>query len=218
MVTWDSIDTVLLDMDGTLLDLHFDTTLWMSLLPTRYSEANELPLESARTQLFTHMDKTKGQLDFYCLDYWAEFTGLDVIALHHELKELIAYRPHAIEFLDWLDTRQKKTVLVTNAHRDSLSIKNAHSGLTDRLHAAVSCHDYGHPKESQAFWRQLLSAQPFDPARTLLIDDNHQVLAAAEEFGIAHLLTIAQPDSGRSPRTGLGYPALDNFRELLSDD
>ena len=37
MIDWDRIDTVLLDMDGTLLDLHYDNTLWNELLPARYS-------------------------------------------------------------------------------------------------------------------------------------------------------------------------------------
>jgi 5'-nucleotidase len=30
---WREIDTVLLDMDGTLLDLEFDSHFWLSLVP-----------------------------------------------------------------------------------------------------------------------------------------------------------------------------------------
>jgi putative hydrolase of the HAD superfamily len=218
MVSWESIDTVLLDMDGTLLDLHFDTTLWTSLLPERYSEARSVPLASSRSQLFEHMDATRGKLEFYCLDYWAEFTGLDVVSLHHELCELIRYRPSAEEFLVWLRGRGKRSLLVTNAHRDSLSIKNRHSEITRHLDAAISCHDYGAPKEDQRFWQQLMEEHPFDPSRTLLIDDNHQVLESAARFGIAHLITIVQPDSGRPPRDNLGYPALADFADLLGHD
>ena len=32
------IDTVLLDMDGTLLDLHYDNHFWLEHLPQRYAE------------------------------------------------------------------------------------------------------------------------------------------------------------------------------------
>jgi len=218
MVSWDSIDTVLLDMDGTLLDLHFDTTLWTSLLPERYSRARALPLAASRTHLFGHMDATRGRLEFYCLDYWTEFTGLDVVALHNELTGLIRYRPAAREFLLWLRVRGKRSLLVTNAHRESLSIKDRHAELTAHLDATVSCHDYGAPKEDQRFWQHLMNDHPFDPARTLLIDDNHHVLEAAAEFGIGHLLTITQPDSGRPPRENLGFPALESFAELLGRD
>ena len=35
---WNSIDTVFLDMDGTLLDLHFDNHFWLEYLPACYSK------------------------------------------------------------------------------------------------------------------------------------------------------------------------------------
>ena len=218
MVNWDRVDTVLLDMDGTLLDLHYDNTLWNQLLPARYSKVRNLSLENARTHLFEHMSAIRGRVIFYCLDYWAEFTGLDILALHHELVELISYRPHADEFLRWLQKRGQKALLVTNAHRDSLKVKNAHADVTSRLHANVSCHDYGAPKEDAAFWMRLMKEQPYDPDRTLLIDDNVNVLDAARDFGIRHLLTVSQPDSSRPPREGLKYPAFNDFHEIRPDE
>ena len=218
MISWERVDTVLLDMDGTLLDLHYDNTLWNQLVPARYSEANDLPIEAARSHLFAHMSLIRGQATFYCLDYWADFTGLDIVGLHHELTELIGYRPYAEEFLAWLQTQGKRAVLVTNAHRDSLSVKNAHSDLTTRLNADVSSHDYGAPKEDPTFWSQLMRHEPYDPERTLLIDDNVSVLGAARDFGIRHLLTVSQPDSNQPPRDGLNYPAFNDFREILPDE
>ncbi len=218
MVSWESIDTVLLDMDGTLLDLRYDNVLWTTLLPARYSETHDVPLAHSESALFSHMDEQKGKLEFYCLDYWAEFTGLDVVQLHHELKELITYRPSAEPFLAWLKARGKRSLLVTNAHRDSLEIKNQHADLVRHLDEAISCHDYGSPKEDQQFWHRLMAEHPFDPERTLLIDDNYQVLSAAHQFGIAHLVSIAQPDSGKPPRDAAEFPMLHDFAELLQHD
>ena len=214
MVRWDIIDTVLLDMDGTLLDLCYDNALWNTLVPERYSEANNITLDSARTELFSHMSDKKGHLEFYCLNYWAEYTGLDIHALHHELADLIGYRPYAQDFLHWLRGSGKRSLLVTNAHRHSLMVKDQHSGLTELLDVTVSCHDYGAPKESQEFWQRLMNDHPFDPQRTLLIDDNDQVLGSAARYGIAHLLTVSQPDSERPAREALNYPALRDFRDL----
>ncbi len=215
MIDWDLIDTVLLDMDGTLLDLYYDNTLWNQLLPTRYGEVHDLPVEAARSHLFSHMHQHHGTLRFYCLDHWSEFTGLDIVAMHHELTDLIRYRPSAELFLDWLRERGKRTLLATNAHRDSLHVKNMHSGVVERLDGDVSCHDYGAPKESPEFWAALMAEHPFDPERTLFIDDNEPVLNAAAAFGVRHLLTVSQPDSGRPLRGGLNYPAFNDFRELL---
>ena len=218
MIDWDHIDTVLLDMDGTLLDLHYDNTLWNELLPARYGAAHDLSEDAARTHLFSHMHQHYGTLTFYCLDHWAEFTGLDIVALHEELVELVRYRPSAEHFLDWIRAQGKRALLVTNAHRDSLRVKNDRAAVVDRLDADVSCHDYGAPKESRDFWDALMAEHPFDPARTLLIDDNANVLQAAGEYGIRHLLTVAQPDLGRPARDGLDYPAFNDFRELLPAD
>ena len=216
MICWDAIDTVLLDMDGTLLDLAYDNELWTRLLPERFSQVQEVSLDEARAHLFEHMEEHKGRLHFYCLDYWAEFTGLDIISLHHELAHLIVYRPWAREFLDHLRSLEQRTLLVTNAHRDSLAVKDEQADLSGRLDAVISCHDYGTPKETGEFWHRLLTEHPFDPARTLLIDDNATVLDAAGGFGIAHLLTIAQPDSQRPPRTASRHPAVQDFRQLIS--
>ena len=39
-VDWKAVDTVLLDMDGTLLDLRFDNWFWLTLVPSRYAAAH----------------------------------------------------------------------------------------------------------------------------------------------------------------------------------
>ena len=215
MLDWTRIDTVLLDMDGTLLDLDFDNTLWNHRLPERYAEQKRISQDDARTHLFAHMRENRTRLEFYCLDYWARYTQLDIVALHVELSHLIRYRPHAEPFLAALERGGKRLVMVTNAHRMSLSIKDARTGVVARLHRAVSSHDFAVPKERTEFWARLGAVEPFDPERTLLIDDNADVLDSAAAHGIAHLRTIAQPDSARPPRTGLRHPAIESFAEIM---
>jgi len=217
MIRWEAIDTVLLDMDGTLLDLHYDNTLWNQLLPTRYSEAHRLSEEAARSHLFSHMHEHHGQLTFYCLDHWAEFTSINIVGLHEELVQLIRFRPNAERFLLWLKNNGKRSLLVTNAHRDSLSVKDAHSGIVGLLDADVSCHDYGSPKETRAFWENLMQEHPYDPERTLLIDDNESVLEAANRYGIAHLLTLLQPDSKLQKRLDTRFPGIHHFDEIMPE-
>jgi putative hydrolase of the HAD superfamily len=215
MLDWTRIDTVLLDMDGTLLDLEFDNTLWNHRLPERYAERNRISHDDAREQLFAHMRQTRTRLEFYCLDYWARYTQLDIVGLHVELSHLIRYRPQARSFLDALERHGKRILMVTNAHRDSLAIKDRMTGVVARLHRAVSSHDFSVPKERPEFWARLAELEPFDPSRTLLIDDNADVLDSAAAHGIAHLRTIAQPDSARPPRTSLRHAAIDRFEDVM---
>jgi len=214
-IQWDEVDTVLLDMDGTLLDLKYDNVLWNERLPERYASHHGVTQATARATLERHFVETRHTIEHYCLDYWAQFTRLNIIALHRELAHLIRYRPHAERFLARLKETGRRAVLVTNAHRGSLSIKDQLTGLTKRLDHSFSSHDFRAPKESPDFWAQLDDALPFDPSRTLLIDDNASVLVAAERYGVAHLMTVTQPDSSRPPRTELAHPAFNGFDEIM---
>ena len=214
MIDWTQIDTVMLDMDGCLLDLHYDNRLWNELLPARYGEAQGIGVDEARRRLYGHLLGKARDLEFYCINFWTRRTGLDILALHRELAHLVDYRPGAAAFLDWLRGRAR-SLLVTNAHRTSLTVKERRSGLGKRLDRVFSSHDFGAPKESGVFWSRLSGVERFDPARTLFIDDTETVLDAAGNFGIGHLLTIVQPDSGRPPRANLKYPAFNDFNELI---
>jgi HAD superfamily hydrolase (TIGR01509 family) len=215
VINWNSIDTVLLDMDGTLLDLEYDNVLWNEQLPIRFAARHGITIEAARAALEREFANTRHSLEHYCLDYWARFTALDLLSLHRDLESLIRYRGHAVAFLERLRSSGRRVLLVTNAHRHGLAIKDAATGLTGRVDQAVSSHDYRAPKEADAFWRQLDADHPFDRARTLLIDDNSRVLDAARMHGIAHLLTVTQPDSSRPPRECLDYAAFNTFDEVM---
>jgi putative hydrolase of the HAD superfamily len=108
----------------------------------------------------------------------------------------------------------KKCLLVTNAHPQSLSLKLEVTALDRHLDLIISSHEFNQPKEAQAFWRALQAREGFDPARTLFIDDTARILASAQEFGIRHLLGIHQPDS-QIARTLEGFPAIYHFAEIM---
>jgi|TARA_B110000977_G_scaffold135290_1_gene172131 HAD superfamily hydrolase (TIGR01509 family) len=217
-LNWRDIDTVLLDMDGTLLDLHFDTFFWMQHLPKRYAEQHNMSLEQVAEKLARRMSDFQGTLNWYCTDFWSAEFDLDILALKQEIDHLIGYRPHARSFLEALGTHNKQRVLVTNAHRDSVDLKFALTGIDAHLDSVISSHDYGQPKEDQRFWQQLQENINFDPKRTLFIDDSEPVLRSAEKFGIAHLLSIEEPDSQTARRQPSSFPMLDSFAHLMTSD
>jgi len=212
---WPKICTVLLDMDGTLLDLYFDNYFWRELVPKRYAEQHDLPLDQAYAEVKARTQAIEGTLNWYCLDYWTQQLALDIVALKREIEHLIAVHPHVLEFLDALRTNGKRALLVTNAHPHSLALKMEKTRLIGHFDRIICAHDLGLAKEQPGFWSRLRAIEPFNPAATLLVDDNLSILRAAQDYGIAHLISVLQPDSTVSPRTPQQFPALHDFSDLL---
>ena len=204
-------------MDGTLIDLRFDNVLWNQRVPARLAEALGIDIDAARERLYAHMRDTPPSLDFYSVDYWTAYTGMDIEALHRELGDLVAYRDGAEGFIDAVRASGRRTVLVTNAHPVSLAVKDHRVRLTARLDAGFSSHQLGFPKEDPGFWTAFAEREAYQPAKTLLIDDSTAVLRAAAASGIRHLLCVAQPDSGLPPRGGLPFPSFNHFAEIMPD-
>ena len=187
--------TLMLDMDGTLLDLAFDNYMWKDLIPRRYAVANDLAFEDARDLLMSKYEAVQGDLEWYCLDHWCDRLGIDVVQLHYDVSHRIGYLPGALNFLRQICDRDVRVLLVTNAHPDTLALKDAMTGLGDYFEGLHSSHDYGHAKESQQFWNSLQDDVGFDPETTLFVDDSPAVLESAKQYGIGMLLTVTHPDT-----------------------
>jgi 5'-nucleotidase len=215
VVDWDAIDTVLVDMDGTLLDLAFDNFFWRELVPQRYARLHGLTVAAAEEQLAPRFAARVGTLEWYCLDHWTRDLGVDLKSLKRAHRERIRFLPGAQDFLAAARGRGKRVCIVTNAHRDTFEVKAEHLGL-DRLVDSVVCsHDFAAPKETAAFWQALERHDPFDGRRTLLIEDSLAVLAAAQAHGVQHTVAIRRPDSREPPRVIAGFTAIDGVFELL---
>ncbi|HTV97137.1 MAG TPA: GMP/IMP nucleotidase [Steroidobacteraceae bacterium] len=212
---WSSIDTVLLDMDGTLLDLRFDNWFWQEHIPAHYAALHGLDAAQAGALLDPKFRAVRGTMDWYCIDYWSRELGLDIAAIKRAALAQVAYLPGALEFLRRLKRCGKRRILVTNAHPATLAIKNGHVRLTEHFDACYSTHAFRAPKEDAAFWPRLNAREPFRPGRTLLVDDSIAVLDAARGFGIAWLRAVRRPDSGRPPQDTGAYPAVDAAADLM---
>lgn len=215
MIDWQQIDTVFLDMDGTLLDLNFDNYFWLHHVPLRYSEVYQLPLEEAKSEISRRTSSVEGTIDWYCLDYWTRELGLDIPLLKEEVDHLIAIHPHVTEFLDAVRASNKPVLLVTNAHMKSLNLKMERTRLGGHFDRVICSHDYGVAKEEQAFWERLREEYSFDPARTLLVDDSLAVLRSAKRYGIAHLLAVYEPDTQQGRRDVEEFNAIETFLDIM---
>lgn len=215
MVEWKKIDTVLLDMDGTLLDLHFDNYFWQEYLPMHWGQMRGLDVEIAKQELIPRLKSMEGTLSWYCLDFWSNELNINVMKLKADIEHLIRIRPSVPEFLIALVDMGKKPYMVTNAHEDLITMKLEKTGIGKYFQAVVSSHRLGFPKEEEAFWQKLNEGITFLPARSLLIDDNLTVLRTARNYGISNLFCIAQPDSRGPMRDTEEFTAIDDFSRIL---
>lgn len=214
-VDWESVDTVLLDMDGTLLDLRFDNWFWLELIPSRYAARHGLDLRRAQELLAPKFQKVAHTLQWYCIEYWSRELGLDIPTLKREALLRVGFLPGAESFLRKLRRSGKRVLLVTNSHPTTLAIKDERVALMQYFHACYSSQPFDAPKEDAAFWRRFAQREEFSPQRTLFIDDSLPVLECAREFGIAHLRAVRCPDSGAPPKDTGNFHAIDRVAELL---
>lgn len=215
-LAWSTIDTVLLDMDGTLLDLHYDNHFWLEHLPQRYAQLHGISIAMAQLELEPLFRDNAGKLNWYCLDFWTRELNIPVRELKLETAELIALRPDADTFLAALKQAGKQVIMITNAHPDSLSLKLERIELAPYFERLISSHDYGYPKESPQFWDALQADIGFDPTRSLFIDDTLPILRSARTYGVQHLLAVREPDSHKGVKDTEEFDAVDDYRDLIA--
>ena len=191
MVPWDQIDLVFLDMDGTLLDLAFDNYFWHEYVPVHYGRKTGVQLDEAKKLLQAKYKSKAGTLEWYCIDFWSDELGLDILQLKGSIIDKVSVFPLVTEFLSELHAAGKQVNLLTNAHLGGVKIKLGKARLA------------------------LQEYLPFQPARTLLIDDNVQVLTAAREYGLDHLLSVITPDSTRPSQDTSDFEAIRSFADLM---
>jgi len=211
---WAQIDTVLLDLDGTLLDLGFDNDFWLDFIPAVYAASRSLTLEAAKADLTPRFRACEGTMNWYCIDYWSRELGLDIEALKRTQAGRVAWLPGARIFLERLRQLGKRLVLLTNSHPQVLKLKDEQTGVTRYLDAAISSHIFRVPKESQEFWRAVREVEPFDSERSLFVDDSPSVLRAAQMAGIRWIRGVRRISAARG---GQWRPAQD-YGETVAVD
>lgn len=214
-VDWQIIDTVFLDLDGTLLDLHFDNHFWLEFVPMNFAEKHGISIDEAKKQLKALYAEFGGTLNWYCVDFWTQRIDLDIRSLKNDLSHKIAIRPFVEEFLQMLVATDKRVVVVTNAHSASIDLKMKKTGLNKYFHRIISSHQFGMAKEEKGFWQRLNQEEPFKKESTLFIDDNLTVLKSAEDYGIQHLRAIHMPDSKGPTMHTEDYGVIESYRDIM---
>ena len=214
-LNWDDIDDVLLDMDGTLLDRHFDNFFFEEELPRRYAVLHGLTHEGSRDRLMAMYRSVEGELAWTDLDYWTERVGIDVVALHKELDHLVGFLPSTEMFLRDLKLLGRRVTILTNAHQAGVDVKIAKTGLDRHVDRIVTASEVGYLKMRPAYWPACQQLVGFNPERALFIDDDESCLAAAKQFGIAHLVHSAKSSSQLPSAPSASFTSVENLSTLM---
>jgi putative hydrolase of the HAD superfamily len=215
LMPWEKIDFVLLDMDGTLLDKHFDDYFWEELVPERFAALNQVPLSKAKEQLYALYKVEERTLNWTDINYWTDRLGLDIVGLKEEICNMVRVHPGVEPFLQFLQHQKKKIILATNAHPRTVQIKLGQTSLIPYFDTILCSSDIGLPKEIVGFWKGAEQVLSLDKRRTLFVDDNEEVLVAANAFGIQYLLFKTNASSRVSREGSALFPSLKNFEELI---
>ena len=214
-VDWDAVDTVILDMDGTLLDKHFDDYFWEVYLPEHYSLLHDMPVDKAAQELLERYRQAENSLQWSDISHWSRELQIDIPELKLRISHLIAVHPHVPDFLAFCRKQGKQLYLVTNAHPQTLDIKLNKADIGVWFDRMICADEVGFAKEEPQFWTRLQEMLGFAPQRSLFADDTEKVLRAADDFGIAWLIHIAKASSRKTVRYAEHYSSIDDFAELM---
>ena len=215
-VNWNKIEFILLDLDGTLLDLNFDLHFWLEYIPKVYSEKHNISFQDAKKIIVSRIESQEGKLTWYCLDFWEENLELDIMKLKKDISYLIQVHKHVLDFLNAAKKNKKKIFLVTNAHRKGIDLKMEASGLQSYFDKIISSHDFGSPKQDQKFWIELANTIDFDKDRSIFFDDSLDVLEAASKFSIKNIVAINKPSTKLDKKNIPGFINIENFSEVMT--
>jgi len=209
------IDTVLLDMDGTLLDKYFDDYFWEHLVPEKYAEKYQYTFGMAKEHLMEKYRRHEGTLNWTDLDFWSRELHLDIPALKEQITHLIEVHPHVVEFLTFMKNLNKRIFLVTNAHYKSIDLKLQKTHLGAFFHSVLTSFDVGYPKETIEFWKQAEERLSFQRESTLFIDDTEEILKTAKRYGIKYLILKARASSKLEPTQSNEFFCISDFHEIM---
>lgn len=215
MIVFKQIETILLDMDGTILDKYYDDFFWEVYVPQKYAEKNQISFEEAQKILFAMYKAEEGTLNWTDINFWSQKTGLDIPTLKKEIDHLIAPHPDSEEFLEKINFNGNKVYLVTNAHNWVMELKLKKTGFYRYFQHCFTSFDIGYPKESLKFWEVLFDKTGINPDKTLLVDDTEQILHTAKNSGIKYPILRAISSSKAKPKSSEHFLTIKSFRELL---
>lgn len=215
-IDWSFIDTVLLDMDGTLIDQHHEDVFWEKMVPQAYAKRYRMSLNEAKKIVFEkYKKKSERSLVWGDIGAWGKDLGLPLRRMRYKIKPFIKLHPHTVRFLRFLRKQKKKVYLVTAADPKDIDIEITHTKIGKYFDGVYTTLDMRITKHYHLFWRRLQRKIHFDKDRTLLAEDNKHILRVARSFGIKYLVFKSKSSSRKPPYRPNGLFCVHHFDDIL---
>lgn len=214
MLNWNAIDTVLFDLDGTLIDLHLDAYFWTELVPKVYAEKYQLSAYESQQQLHRLYKEIEHSMQWYDVDHWAVQLQLPIRDMLRKHAMNTQVRSGVYPLLRRLREMGKQLIILTDSHPFSMQVKMDNCELSDYFDHLVSSHQFQKPKMHSELWHILYQTYQLNPNRTLLLDDLETVLDQAKQNGLAYTIGIEKPHSQMPTKTFLRHRSIDHFKRL----
>jgi HAD superfamily hydrolase (TIGR01509 family) len=180
------------------LDQVFDNYYWSELVPREISKINNMPLVESKAQVAVMGKDLAGTLPWYEIEFWEKRFCIDLIKPARQNLSHIKFLPSAQESLKKLNALNKKIIFLTNCDARLLSVKSDAVPIMQYCTAFQSSTDLGIIKEDENYWPIVFDKFNIDPATSLFIDDNKQIVMAADRAGIKSSFHITEPTSDMS--------------------
>ncbi len=215
-IDWSAIDTVLLDMDGTLIDRHHEDMFWHGILPKAYARKNKMTLKQAEDFLFKlYASKGPKSLEWGSAALWEKDLKIGFRSLRRKIVPYIKLHPHTLEFLKFLKRNKKTVYLVTAADPSDVDIEVAHTKIGKYIDEIFTTFDFGATKHYPIFWKRFQKKIKFDSKRTMLAEDNENIARVASKFGIRYVIFKSKASSKKPPKIPKGLFCVHHFDELI---
>ena len=208
-----SIDYILLDIDGVILDQDFDNKFWQDFVPNEYAIKNKLDIKKAKLLFQKESDKTKGSIDWYDLHYWEKKFDLDLIAIAKNYADEISLLPKSLETIKKLK-KTKKIIYLTNCDPRLVRVKDEVCNFLQYADGWLSSIEINSIKENIWYWRHAVQTFQLIPQRCLFVDDNYEIVMQAKNAGISSLHAI-QPTKSINDKLVLKKGSINRISDLV---
>ena len=208
MVKLNSTTAILSDLDGVILDLNYDMKFWQSWLPEHVANQTNQSIEETQAEIQAEINKQRGTLNFYNLNYWDDFLNVDCMQIIKEKEEKCSYLEGSHEALQRLSALKNPKHILTNGDPRVQEYKAQSQDFWRFFDSIFYSMRAGYPKEQKEFWALARHNLNLCFEDAMFIDDGYNVVTAAVKAGLKKVIWIT-PGKNRILQNGIEtFPRL----------